>query len=103
MFKEGEDAIVFVLFLAGLLAVLLIAGVVWFLIAATIASVSYANHIRQAEAEFDRVAAEIGIDLDTDEVLRAVYGAGIELPEDGYGTVGEWVAGSVFGVEEVAL
>jgi hypothetical protein len=92
--------------LAGLflgLAILLIFGALAALIYFCVAYVIYRHRLgvyrQQAEADFEQEAARLGIDLDADEIFRSAYGVGVDLPNDGYDNVGEWAAGTLFGVE----
>jgi hypothetical protein len=91
-----EDLIVLLV----LLIILLVLGLIWFLIAAAIAAWRYHRYYQQAEADCKQVYAEYGVNMPVDDVIHTVYGAGIDLPSDGASNVGQWVAGSLFGVEE---
>ncbi len=91
----------FLMTMALLIYVSLIAAVIWYLITVAITQYRYRQHQIQGEADFDEIAAQLGINFDPDDLLRALYGAGIDLPNEGYRTVADWMAGTVFGVEDV--
>jgi len=82
-----------------LVAILVVAGVVWFLIATCIAAWRYHHYLKQAEADFEQMAREHGLNFPGAEVIETVHSVGVH-PDGGYKTVSGWAAGTLFGVEE---
>ena len=96
-----DSLAVLIIGIAALLVVLMIAGLVWFIVSTIVAAYLYRQYLREAEDTFDEVAQELGVDLPVDDVLRATYAAGVDLPENGgYETVADWMTGTPMGVSQ---
>ncbi len=67
---------------------------------AVIATIRYEMLIQDGRDAYDRIEMEEGVAIPVDDVLRALFGAGIELPEDGFKEPIDWLAGALLGVEE---
>jgi hypothetical protein len=98
-----DDLMGLVLGLAILLIFGVIAAVLYFAFALMVYHMRKRAYERQAQATFEQEAARLGLDLPAEEIIKTVHMAGIEMPDDGYDTIGEWAAGTLFGVsDEVA-
>ena len=96
----------------GGLAFLIICGFLIFIIVvitplvlgilAVIATIRYEMLVQDGREAYDRIELEEGVTIPVDDVLRALFGAGIELPEDGFKEPIDWLAGALLGVEEEA-
>lgn len=90
--------IVLVFGLIVLVAVGIIAAIVWYLLSAITAYITYRIYMAQARATFDDVADRVGVTYPVDDVLTAT---GIKLhSDDGFDNPAEWMAGTPIGVEE---
>jgi hypothetical protein len=74
---------IFLIGLALLIFVSVVAAFVWFVVAA-IAEYYRREHLtKKAEESFDRIASEVGVDLPVDDVVQAMVGAGLDSPSSG--------------------
>src|SRR2546430_1135748 len=103
MSNDGTDALAYlavvVIGFALIVWGLIIIGLLWFSISAVVAAYRYKKYLREANEEFEQVMSETGADLPVDEILRATYGAGIELPENGFDYF-DWFEATVIGVRD---
>lgn len=79
-----------------IIAGLIIAAAIWFIISVIVAYIRYRQYLAEAEEDYDAIAQELGIDLPIDEVLGAI---GVEMPAvGGYDNIADWMAGIPVGV-----
>jgi hypothetical protein len=97
--NRNDDTLELIFGILTLLVILLVLGIIWFLIASLIAAIRYSLYLRHAEAEFEQVARECGMNFPGADVIETVHGVGIH-PDGGYKNVNDWVAGTLFGTEE---
>jgi hypothetical protein len=101
---KNDDEFLMGLFMVLVAAALFLYGlalwaIVWFIISSIIGYLRYQKYLREAKEEFDELAGELGVDLPVVDILEM---AGIEVPqEEGFETVGDWMAGTPLGVSEV--
>src|SRR5258708_33574870 len=77
----------------------LIALLIWMLISAVILMVRYRVAYAEAGQLYQEVEDELGEgSYEADNVIHAVFGAGIELPRDGYRNTVDWLENTIFGV-----
>ena len=97
--SRDNETLELIFAILALLLILLVAGAIWFLIASCIAAWRYRKYLKKAEADFEQTAREHGLNIPGSEVIETVHSVGIH-PETGYESVGDWAAGTLFGVEE---
>ena len=71
---------IFLVGLALLIFVSVVAAVVWFIVAAVAEHYRREHLTKKAEESFDRIASEEGVDLPVDDVVQAMVGAGLDPP-----------------------
>ena len=73
-------------------------AIVWFMLSAIIALITYLWYRREAGQEFDTTARELGVDLPADDMLRSM---GIDVSQNGrIKTAADWMAGTPLGVTD---
>ena len=88
------------LFIAGALFFFALAiwAIVWFILSAIIALITYLWYRREAKQEFDATARELGVDLPVGDMLHSM---GIDVSENGrIKTAADWMAGTPLGVTD---
>jgi hypothetical protein len=99
--KDDEELfwlVVLVWGLVMLIAIGLVAALIWFIITSAVAYIQYRQYLKEAENTFDELANELGVNLPVDDILRASWAMGIQLPEDGFHSVADWMSGTPLGV-----
>lgn len=98
---KDEDALIgFGLFLIGLTLFLLvapIAGLLWFALSFAIYEHRRQLYQKDSEEIIEQEMDVLGASLPIDDVLRATYGAGVELPEEGFGNSVDWFQATILG------
>jgi hypothetical protein len=82
-----------------LVAVGTLAAIVWYMFSLVIAYIRYRMYLAEAGATFDDVASRLGVDYPVDELMKATWGAGIELPDEGFENPVDWMVGTPVGIE----
>jgi|GEM_PF-5886251 hypothetical protein len=95
--------------LAGLIAVLIAVAIlgillgilllVYLAITGVIAIVIYQRYYQAAEQEYQQLEDELTGGLSTDSILRSLYGAGIDLSDNGAENTIDWATETLFGEE----
>ncbi len=92
-----DDLAVALMALAVAIILLVMAYVVLAMIAFVIAVYKYHKYRQEAQKTYQDIAREVGADFIADDVLRALYGVGIKLSEDGWNNPIDWLAGTPMG------
>jgi hypothetical protein len=92
-------AIILVFGLVLLIAVGTLAAIVWYTFSLIIAYIRYRMYLAEAGVTFDDVASRLGVDYPVDDMLRATWGSGVELPDEGFENPADWMAGTPVGIE----
>lgn len=101
MYRNDElDNLAVALMLIAVAIFLLIIGYILLsMIAFVVAVYRYRKYLKEGEKTYQEVAREVGADYLPDDVLRALYGVGINLSEDGWRDPVDWLAGTPMGME----
>ncbi len=76
---------------------LILIGLIWFLVSGCVAVYRHKKYLKEAGLDYRQVEDEVGAGLEADEVLQALWGAGV-VTNDGYDNAFDWLSGTVFGV-----
>jgi|SRR5579859_3762361 len=103
IFDNAADEVGAIFFIAACIAVVvafgLIALLIWMLISGVVVMVRYRIAYAQAGQLYDEIQDEVGASYEADNVIHAVFGAGLELPKDGYRNTVDWLENTIFGVK----
>jgi hypothetical protein len=97
---KDDEWIVGLGFLALCIFLILVVTPLVLVVLAIVASIRYEQLVKSGQEVYDRIEMEQGVDLPIDDVLRALFGAGVELPQDGFEEPIDWFTATLFGVEE---
>lgn len=105
--SRNDDELAAILTLIALILVIMVVMVVTYvvvyvatsMIAFVVAVYRYHKYKREAARTYQEIADEVGASYLPDDVLRALYGAGVRLADDGWRNPIDWLAGAPMGVE----
>jgi hypothetical protein len=95
--NDVDDLAVSLMMFALAIYLLIAAYVVLSMIAFVIAVYKYHKYRLEASKTYDEIATEVGANYLADDVLRTLYGLGIELADEGWDSPVDWLEGTLMG------
>ena len=83
--------------IALIMVISIIVGIIWLTISAIVATHRYKQYLKQAEIDYQQIEDELGAGLEADEVLEAMFGAGV-LTDEGFDNPFDWLNATAFGI-----